>query len=297
MNLDLRILLTNEPRNQQTNMIAIIPCAGRRTRRLPDTAHTPKILLEYAEKPLIEHIVRPIDESGKFEKIVLVLSLKHGQQVIDYIRRHPFETPVKFVWQPEPLGFGHAVLQARGEVFAFHKWNPPVLIHTDDAVNTHMNLEKDLIGDITVQSVSQIGVQWRGNVRNYGMALVEDYIAPGHAPRPNAPRSRVGVERLVEKPTPLTRGEDKRERLPLSFPSYQRGWDEGGLAMTGVYYVRESRRLFRCLNKLVKTGRQLGGEFQFTHALQMMIDVGTPFQTYYHDWVDCGIIHKKEDRS
>ena len=27
--------------------------------------------------------------------------------------------------------------------------------------------------------------------------------------------------------TPLTKGEDKRERLPLSFPSYQRGWDLG----------------------------------------------------------------------
>ena len=171
------------------------------------------------------------------------------------------------------MWFGHAVLQAREEVFSFRKWNPPMLIHTDDAVNTHMNLEKDLIGDITVQSVSQIGVQWRGNVRNYGMALVEDYIAPGHAPRPNAPRSGVRVERLVEKP-------------------YR---DEGGLAMTGVYYVRESRRLFRCLNKLVKTGRQLGGEYQFTHALQMMIDVGTPFMTYYHDWVDCGEKRKRED--
>ena len=170
-----------------------------------------------------------------------------------------------------------AVLQARDEVFSFHKWNPPVLIHTDDAVNTHINPEKDLIKDITAQSVSQIGVQWRGNVKNYGMAIVEDYIAPGHAPRPNSPsdKSRPGssgvrVERLVEKPY----------------------WDEGGLAMTGIYYVRESRRLFRCLNKLVKMGRQLGGEYQFTHALQMMIDAGTPFQTYYHDWVDCG---KRED--
>ena len=27
---------------------------------------------------------------------------------------------------------------------------------------------------------------------------------------------------------------------------------------------------------------------EFTHALQMMIDQGTAFQTYYHEWVDCG---------
>ena len=289
-------------------MIAIIPCAGKGTRRRPDTNFTPKILLDYQGKPLIEHIVRPIDASGGFEKIVLVLSPKHGQKVIDYINQNPFETPVcfvpfetpvSFVWQNEPLGFGHAVLQARDEVFSFYKWNPPVLIHTDDAVNTQsvprigMNgasdksgSGKNLIEDITAQSVSQIGVQWRGNVRNYGMVIAGEseeareqggegagkenshtrHLAPTHAQR--------FVERLVEKPY----------------------WDEGGLAITGIYYVRESRRLFRCLNKLVKTGRCLGGEFQFTHALQMMIDAGTPFQTYYHDWVDCGKTENEKTR-
>ena len=144
-------------------MIAIIPCAGKGTRRLPDTEHTPRILLTppsvppqaggRKQEPLIEHIVRPIDASGNFEKIVLVLSLKHGQKVIDYVRRFPFETPVKFAWQPEPLGFGHAVLQARSEVFTplmfppragglRGRWNPPVLICTDDAVNTHMSAGK-----------------------------------------------------------------------------------------------------------------------------------------------------------
>ena len=267
-------------------MIAIITCAGKGTRRRPDTNYMPKILLTppsvppQAEgrkrEPLIEHIVRPIDASECFERIVFVLSLKHGNQVIDYLRRNPLETPVKFVWQHEPLGFGHAVLQARDEVFSLmfragglRRWNPPVLICTDDGVRNPANPKKnsiDLVKDITANSTSTIGVKWLGSVRNHGMAIVEDYIAPGHAPRPNAPKSGVRVERLVEKPY----------------------WDDGGLALTGIYYVRESRRLFRCLNKLVKMGRQLGGEYQFTHALQLMIDAGTPFVTYYHDWVDCG---------
>ena len=69
-------------------------------------------------------------------------------------------------------------------------------------------------------------------------------------------------------------------------------WDEGGFVLTGLYFVRESRRLFRCLNKLVRSGRCLGGEFQLTHALQMMIDQGTPFVTHYHEWVDAG---RRED--
>ena len=278
-------------------MIAIIPCAGKGTRRRPDTEHKPKILLEYPNppsppyqggmkrEPLFEHIVRPIDMSERFEKLVFVLSPRTGHQIIDYIRRNPLETPHAFVWQNEPLGFGHAVLQAREEVFSFRKWNPlrsvsprPVLIATDDGVRNPANPDKpsfDLIREMTGSSTSTLGVKWIGNVRQHGMVIVEDYKQMGHAPRPNSPsekarpgRSGVRVERLIEKPY----------------------WDEGGLVMTGLYYVRESRRLFRCLHKLVKSGRCLGGEFQFTHALQLMIDAGTPFRTCYHEWEDCGTV-------
>ena len=282
-------------------MIAIIPCAGKGTRRLPDTRFTPKILLDYQGDPLIEHIVRPIDASDCFERIVFVVGPKHGQRIIDYVRHNPFETPVKFVWQNEPLGFGHAVLQARDEVFTplgfppragglRGMWNPlrsvsprPVLIATDDGVRDPADPDKpsfDLIREMVGSSISTLGVKWVGNVRQHGMVIVEDYKQMGYAPRPNSPsdtsrpgRSGVRVERLIEKPY----------------------WDEGGLVMTGLYYVRESRRLFRCLHKLVKSGRCLGGEFQFTHALQMMIDVGTPFRTCYHEWVDCGKTGKRED--
>ena len=139
-------------------MIAIIPCAGRGTRRKPDTNYKPKILVEYPNppsppcqggiteenlggtkgEPLFEHVVRPIDMSERFEKLVFVLSPRTGNQIIDYVRRNPLETPHKFVWQNEPLGFGHAVLQAKEEVFSWRRRNPPVLVHTDDAVNSHL---------------------------------------------------------------------------------------------------------------------------------------------------------------
>lgn len=231
-------------------MIVILPCAGSGRRRLPETLRMPKILLQHNGERLMDHIVQPIIDSEQFDKLVFVLSPQHGQQVIEYVHRRGWEIPIQFVWQKEPLGFGHAVLQARDEVFSFKRWNPPVLIHTDDAVNTHSNAETNLIADITASDVSQIGVAWRGNVGDYGMVLhKEDHI-----------------ERFVEKPQ----------------------WDEGGLVMTGIYYIRESRRLFRCLNKLVKSGRVLDGEYQFTQALQLMIDAGTPFRTYSHEWIDCG---------
>ena len=267
-------------------LIAIIPCAGKGKRRAPDTDHKPKILLEHQGEPLIEHIVRPIDESGLFDKIVLVISprQRHGEMIYDYIKENPFSTPIAWTLQNEPLGFGHAVLQAKDEVFSWRRRNPPVLVVTDDGIRCDVvpaGTKEGLIEKITASEKSTLGVQWRGNVREHGMVIVEGARErgvegarkkPDHLPRPNSPAG-VQVERLVEKPY----------------------WDEGGLVMTGIYFVRESRRLFRCLRKLIQQERTLGGEYQFTHALQMMIDQGTPFRTHYHEWVDCGRISEKED--
>ena len=178
-------------------MIAIITCAGRGTRRRPDTEHTPKILLEHAGQPLIDHIVRPIDESGLFDKIVFVLSPRTGNQIIDYVRRNPFDTPHTYVWQHEPLGFGHAVLQARDEVFSWRRRNPPVLVHTDDAVNSHLREGASLIKQITSKETSTLGTQWRGNVRDHGMVVLRE----------------VGACLLYTSPSPRDR---TRSRMPSS---------------------------------------------------------------------------------
>ena len=344
-------------------MIAIIPCAGRGTRRRPDTNFTPKILLEYPNPPsppcqggmkgehqggrkgdpLIEHIVRPIDMSERFEKLVFVLSPRTGHQIIDYIRRNPLETPHAFVWQNEPLGFGHAVLQARDEVFTplgfppragglRGMWNPlrsvsprPVLIATDDGVRNPASPDKpsfDLIREMVGSSISTLGVQWRGDVKNHGMVIVREggearrrgsggaREKPEHLPRPNSPSEKVPILGMLDGiGTRQRESEGSGEKNSHTHhvaptqtqPIVERliekpYWDEGGLVMTGLYYVRESRRLFRCLHKLVKSGRCLGGEFQFTHALQMMIDAGTEFRTHYHEWVDAGGSEEARER-
>ena len=307
----------------------------------------PKILLEYPNPPsppcqggtragdcqggtgtgnaLIEHIARPIDASECFDRIVFVLSPKHGKQVIDYLRRNPLETPVRFVWQNEPLGFGHAVLQAREEVFGFRKWNPPVLVATDDGVRNPADPDKpsfDLIREMVGSPTSTLGVKWVGNVRQHGMVIVKENgearrrggegasktLRPGHLPRPNSPSEEAGPGNAEDPENRERRGGEgtRKNSLPHRLAPTQTQplverliekpyWDEGGFALTGLYYVRESRRLFRCLNKLVKSGRCLGGEYQLTHALQMMIDAGTPFETHYHEWVDCGKTGRPEN--
>jgi len=61
------------------------------------------------------------------------------------------------------------------------------------------------------------------------------------------------------------------------------------LAIVGIYVVRHSALLFRCLDEMIRQERRTGGEFQLTDALAMMIEAGEPIRTFKVDgWFDCG---------
>lgn len=75
------------------------------------------------------------------------------------------------------------------------------------------------------------------------------------------------VKRLVEKP-----------EIPPS-----------DLAIVGLYYIRNPKVLYECLDELISEGRTTKGEFQLTDALQKMLDRGEPMRTFLIDgWYDCG---------
>jgi len=64
------------------------------------------------------------------------------------------------------------------------------------------------------------------------------------------------------------------------------------LAVVGLYYIRDSRLLFECLNMQIEKDLRRLGEYQITDALQMMIESGAEFRPFTIDeWFDCG---KKE---
>ena len=260
-------------------MIAIIPCAGKGTRRLPDTKDTPKILLEHEGEPVIDRIVRPIYESGRFNKIVFVLNPLTGQQVIDYVGRWPWHTdkgerfPIRFVWQNEQLGFGHAVLQAKSEVNSLFHRSTPVFVHTDDAIISPMFEPKDdrlgMVQHMAGKQDSQIGVQWRDNAENYGVVITDnneltDKLYKGYGIRANLQGNR--ITHLLEKNPTIN----------------------SGLAITGQYFIRESRLLFKCLEQMVGRKQKYKGEYQFTYALQMMVQDDVVFRTYPQEWIDIG---------
>lgn len=61
------------------------------------------------------------------------------------------------------------------------------------------------------------------------------------------------------------------------------------LAVAGVYYFRDSARLFAAIDAIMAAGRQTKGEFYLTDAIQVMIDDGARIEAATMDlWLDCG---------
>jgi UTP--glucose-1-phosphate uridylyltransferase len=115
---------------------AVIVAAGMGTRMLPASKVVPKELLPVVDKPAIQMVVEEAVEAG-IEEIVLLLgpgkeALREHFEPVPALERHLEDRGKKdlleivhktnrlarftIAWQNEPLGLGHAVLQARAAV-------------------------------------------------------------------------------------------------------------------------------------------------------------------------------------
>ena len=96
------------------DMDAVIPAAGRGSRRGGLTADRPKGLIEIAGRPLLAHVFETAVEAGANELIVVVGY--EAAQIVDRFGDTFEGVSITYVHQRERLGLGHAVLQAEPHV-------------------------------------------------------------------------------------------------------------------------------------------------------------------------------------
>ena len=140
---------------------AILPVAGFGTRFLPATKAQPKEMLPVVDKPVIQYLVEEAVASG-IEEIVFVtgrgkraiedhfdtsfelehtLVEKDKKDLVEAVQRIAGLAKFSYVRQPQPLGDGHAILQAAHLV-----GNEPVLVIFGDCLyDSQVPASKQLI--------------------------------------------------------------------------------------------------------------------------------------------------------
>ncbi len=114
----------------------------------------------------------------------------------------------------------------------------------------------DTIFDVDLKNVlksnfTALGVKQVEDPRRFGVAVMKEKF----------------IERLVEKADP-----------PIS-----------NLALVGLYYIKNSPLLKKCIDELIRKDIRTKGEYQLTDALQLMIEQGEQMLTFPVDgWFDCG---------
>jgi len=95
-------------------MKAIILAAGLGKRMMPLTEKKPKALVEFNGKPLLWHVLESLKKAGAKEALVII---GYKGQLVEKRFGTSFKgMKLKYVEQRIPMGTGHAVLQAKGEV-------------------------------------------------------------------------------------------------------------------------------------------------------------------------------------
>jgi glucose-1-phosphate thymidylyltransferase len=111
------------------------------------------------------------------------------------------------------------------------------------------------ISEVVNSPHSMIGVRKVDDPRDFGVAEIDEEGFIG---------------RVVEKP-----------HIPKS-----------NMALVGVYKIKETEQLFKCLENNIRQGLRSHGEYSITDALDCMIQAGAKFKAFkVESWFDCG---KKE---
>lgn len=161
-------------------MKAIIPVAGVGSRLRPHTFSQPKVLLNIAGKPIIDHIMDKLIESGIDEAVIIVGYL--GDKIEKHLKSR-YSIKLTFVIQEQQLGLAHAVHMCKPHCAE----NEPLFIILGDTI-----FDVDL-APILKSKLSTLGVREVDDPRRFGVAITEGGQITKLVEKPEEPVSNLAL--------------------------------------------------------------------------------------------------------
>jgi len=249
----------------------IFPVAGLGSRFLPATKATPKEMLPIVDKPLIQYAVEEAIEAG-FKDLIFITG-KSKRAITDHfdstLERFsnvdekkaklmdemnqivPKDVSCIYIRQGEPLGLGHAILQAKPVVGE----EPFAVSLADDLIDAQPGVLMQLVEQYNEQQKSVIAVQNvdKSESNKYGMIDSNNFDS-----------DLVKLSNIIEKPDP--------EFVPSN------------LGVVGRYIFSNTLMSF-----LEKTSFGAGNEIQLTDGIKLMLKQEEVFAyTFKGKRYDCG---------
>ena len=229
----------------------VFPVAGHGSRFLPATKATPKEMLPIVDKPLIQYAVEEALEAGFTELIFITGKTKRGiedhfdtslETSVSNITEKkkklfeemnnliPKSASCIYLRQGEPLGLGHAILQAKPVLGD----EPFAVLLADDLIDSKPGALKQMVEQYNNEDSSLIAVQRveKKDSIHYGMITSDNYD-----------EKIMNIRDIVEKPEP--------EAAPSEY------------GVVGRYIFSN-----KILNYLQKTQMGTGNEIQLTDAIK-----------------------------
>ena len=250
----------------------VFPVAGLGSRFLPATKSIPKEMFPIIDKPLIQYAVDEAIDAGFSELIFITGNTKKAIQdhfkfnpdlnisnltvdkkkfLSEMHRVIPSHVSCKYIIQDEPLGLGHAILQAKEAIGE----DPFAVVLADDLIDSKQGVLKQMLDHYNDENSSIISVQkiMKSESINYGIIEFKEVN-----------KDLMKIIDIVEKPSP--------ENAPSNY------------GVVGRYIL--SSKIFSMLDK-VSAG--VGNEIQLTDAIKLLLKTN-PIYSYKFSGTryDCG---------
>ena len=232
----------------------VFPVAGHGSRFLPATKATPKEMLPVVDKPLIQYAVEEALEAGFTELIFITGKTKRAitdhfdvtleigvsnmtakkKQLFDEMNNIiPEGASCIYIRQGEPLGLGHAILQAKPVLGD----EPFAVVLADDLIDAKPGVLKQMVDRYDDSNTSLIAVEKinKADSIHYGMIEIDSFN-----------KALANIIDIIEKPDP--------DDAPSDF------------GVVGRYIFTN-----QILDYLAKTNVGTGNEIQLTDAIKSML--------------------------